>query len=110
MASLCPIDFPSFNHETVLIGFPEKWHVKIAGRPKSIIWVGGSIFADRGAVTVKTVSTLSPPTELLTTHKYFPESSTKASLMMSVPDTCLTRSSNVTACFRVVPSINLYHL
>ena len=41
-------------------------------------------------MTVRTVSTLSPPTELLTLHRYFPESSTLASLMMSVPLTCNT--------------------
>lgn len=51
-----------------------------------------------------------PPTELFTTHKYFPESSTLASLMIRVPDTCFTRSSRVTGCFLVVPSINLCHL
>lgn len=61
-------------------------------------------------VTVSTVSTLSPPTELLTTHKYLPESSTLASRIINVPDTCLILSSNVTACFLVVPSRNLYHL
>lgn len=61
-------------------------------------------------VTVSTVSTLSPPTELLTTHKYLPESSTLASRIIKVPDTCLILSSNVTACFLFVPSRNLYHL
>lgn len=61
-------------------------------------------------VTVSTVSTLSPPTELFTTHKYFPESSTFASLIIRVPETCFTLSSNWTACFLVVPSINLNHL
>lgn len=110
MASECPIDLPSFNHETVLIGLPEKWQVNTAGRPKSTVCVGGSIFADNGAVTVSTVSTLSPPTELLTTHKYFPESSMAASLMIRVPDTCFTRSFNTTACLFGVPSMNLYHL
>lgn len=89
---------------------PEKWQVNTAGRPKSTTWDGGSILADNGAVTVNTVSTLSPPTELFTTHRYFPESSTTASLMMSVPDTCFTRSFKTTACLRVVPSMNLYHL
>lgn len=52
----------------------------------------------------------SPPTELLTTHKYLPESSTFASLIIRVPDTCFTLSSSVTGCLRVVPSMNLYHL
>lgn len=104
------IGLPSFVQLMVLIGFPEKWHVKIAGLPKSTTCVWGSIFAERGAVTVKTVSTLSPPTELLTTHKYFPLSSTTASLIISVPDTCFTRSSKTTADFLVVPSMYLYHL
>lgn len=108
--SECLIDLPSLVQLIVLIGFPEKWQVNTAGRPKSTTCVCGSIFAERGAVTVNTVSTLSPPTELFTTHKYFPESSTTASLMMSVPDTCLTRSLRTTADLRVVPSMYLYHL
>lgn len=110
IASVCPIDLPSFIHDTVLIGLPEKWHVNTAGRPKSTVCVGGSILADNGAVTVRTVSTLSPPTELLTTHKYLPESSITASLMISVPETCFTRSFKTTACLFGVPSMNLYHL
>lgn len=59
---------------------------------------------------MRTVSTLSPPTELLTLHKYLPESSTLASLMMSVPLTCFTRSSSLTGCLAVLPSTYLYHL
>lgn len=61
-------------------------------------------------MTVRTVSTLSPPTELLTLHKYLPESSTLASLMIRVPLTCLTRSSSLTGCLAVLPSTYLYHL
>ena len=38
-------------------------------------------------VTVSTVSTLSPPTELLTMQRYLPLSSTSASLMIRVPPT-----------------------
>ncbi len=59
---------------------------------------------------MRTVSTLSPPTELLTLQRYFPESSTLASLMIRVPLTCLTRSSNLTGCLAVLPSTYLYHL
>lgn len=110
IASVWSMNFPSFIHLIVLTGFPEKWQVKIAGRPKSMVWTVGSIVAESGAVTVRTVSTLSPPTELLTTHKYFPESSTTAFLMMSVPETCLIRSPNGTGDLRRDPSINLYHL
>ena len=84
----------------VLTGFPEKWQVKIAGLPKSMVWTVGSMFAERGAVTVRTVSTLSPPTELLTTQRYFPESSTTAFLMIKVPETCLIRSPSGTGDFR----------
>ena len=71
-----------------------------AGLPKSIVCTFGSISADNGAVTVKTVSTLSPPTELLTTHKYLPESSTTAFLMIKVPETCLILSPSGTGDFR----------
>lgn len=110
IASVWFMNFPSFIHLIVLIGFPEKWHVKIAGRPKSIVWTVGSMEADRGAVTVKTVSTLSPPTELLTTQRYFPESSTIAFLIMRVPETCLMRSPSGTGDLRSDPSMNLYHL
>lgn len=53
-ASEWSINFPSFIHRIVLIGFPVKWHVKMAGRPKSIVCAVGSIDADNGAVTVKT--------------------------------------------------------
>ena len=41
-------------------------------------------------VTVSTVSTLSPPTLLLTMHRYLPLSSTIASLMINVPPTWVT--------------------
>ena len=61
-------------------------------------------------VTVRTVSTLSPPTELLTLQRYLPESSTLASLMINVPLTCFTRSSSLTSCLAVLPSTYLYHL
>lgn len=104
------MNFPSFIQRMVLTGFPEKWQVKIAGLPKSIVCTAGSIEAESGAVTVKTVSTLSPPTELFTTQRYFPESSTTAFLMIRVPDTCLIRSPSGTGDFRRDPSINLYHL
>lgn len=89
---------------------PSNLHVNTAGLPKSIVCTLGSMVALSGAVTVSTVSTLSPPTELLTTQRYFPESSTLASLIIKVPATCLTRSLRATACFREVPSMNLYHL
>lgn len=110
MASVWSINFPSFIHRMVLIGFPEKRQVKTAGLPKSMVWTCGSIEAERGAVTVKTVSTLSPPTELFTTQRYFPESSTAAFLMIKVPDTCLIRSPSGTGDLRSDPSMNLYHL
>lgn len=110
VGSVCEIALPSFIHEMVLIGLPEKAHAKTAGLPKSMVCTAGSILDDNGAVTVNTVSTLSPPTELLTTHRYLPLSSTTASLMINVPETCFTRSFRTTACFLVVPSMNLYHL
>ena len=110
MASVWSINFPSFIQRMVLIGFPEKRQVNTAGLPKSMVCTWGSMAAERGAVTVKTVSTLSPPTELLTTHRYFPESSTAAFLMIKVPETCLIRSPSGTGDFLSDPSINLYHL
>lgn len=110
VVSSCPRGLPSFNQEMVLIGLPLMLQVKVAGLPKSMVWLRGSISADKGAVTVSTVSTLSPPTELLTTHRYLPESSTWASRMIRVPLTWRTRSFNWTGWRRDVPSMNLYHL
>lgn len=84
-ASSNPRGLPSFSHEIVLMGFPRTLQVKVAGLPKSMVWVLGSISAANGAVTVSTVSTLSPPTELFTMQRYLPESSTRASRMIRVP-------------------------
>lgn len=94
----------------VLIGLPWTVQVKVAGLPKSMVCVLGSISAFSGAVTVKTVSTLSPPTELLTIQRYLPESSTRATRMIRVPLTWRTRSFSWTGWRLDVPSMNLYHL
>ena len=61
-------------------------------------------------VTVSTVSTLSPPTLLFTMHRYFPLSSTLASLMIRVPPTCFTLSFSLTGFLLLLFSMNLYHL